>query len=95
MTGYQLRGPSNGHQDDMLYWHCISVFYPQAKFVDVLCINRYYGWYSDMGHLEVIPYQLRYDLQNWYDTIRKPIIVSEYGADTVPGINSVRKFLSF
>lgn len=60
-----------------------------AQYVDVLCINHYYAWYSDMGHLEVIPYQLKYDLDQWHMKYKKAIILSEYGADTVSGLHSV------
>ena len=48
--------------------------------MDVVMINRYYGWYSDSGHSEVVPYQLSYDLDNWYQVRKKPVMVSEYGA---------------
>ena len=54
-----------------------------TQFMDVVMINRYYGWYSDSGHPEVVPYQLSYDLDNWYQVWKKPIVVSEYGAGTI------------
>ena len=41
--------------------------------MDVVMINRYYGWYSDSGHSEVVPYQLSYDLDNWYQVRKKPV----------------------
>ena len=63
-----------------------------AKYVDILCVNRYYGWYSDMGHIEVIGYQLKYDLDMWHAKFNKAIIMTEYGADTVSGFHSVSSF---
>ena len=27
-----------------------------TQYMDVVMINRYYGWYSDSGHPEVVPY---------------------------------------
>jgi beta-glucuronidase len=60
-----------------------------VKFIDVICINRYFGWYSESGDLDAIPGSIRGDLEGWrnhYPT--KPIIISEYGADTVPGLHS-------
>eukprot|EP01120_Amphizonella_sp_Union-15-10_P012278 TRINITY_DN5425_c0_g1_i1.p1 TRINITY_DN5425_c0_g1~~TRINITY_DN5425_c0_g1_i1.p1 ORF type:complete len:614 (+),score=93.28 TRINITY_DN5425_c0_g1_i1:58-1899(+) len=54
---------------------------------DVICVNRYYGWYTDTGHLELIQAQLTYDLNGWFSKYGKPVLVSEYGADTVPGIH--------
>ena len=59
------------------------------QYVDVVCINRYYGWYHDAGQLDVISYQLSYDLQQWYKAFHKPLMITEYGADTVPGLHSV------
>ena len=29
-----------------------------TQYMDVVMINCYYGWYSDSGHPEVVPYQL-------------------------------------
>ena len=57
--------------------------------MDVLCINRYYGWYEDTGHLDTIPYKLTQDLDNWYKRFQRPIIITEYGADTVSGLHTV------
>jgi len=55
--------------------------------LDVVSVNRYYGWYSDAGALPVVSYQINYDLNTWYNKFGKPIILSEYGADTVPGLH--------
>lgn len=59
-----------------------------APYVDVVCVNSYFSWYHDPGHLEVIPIQLNTQFENWYGKYQKPIIQSEYGADTVPGFHS-------
>ena len=60
-----------------------------VKFFDLICANRYFGWYSDSGDLDGIPSAIRGDLGSWRkDYPTKPIIVSEYGADTVPGLHS-------
>ncbi|XP_074045412.1 beta-glucuronidase isoform X2 [Macrotis lagotis] len=58
-----------------------------APYVDVICINNYYSWYHDYGHLEVIQLQAKTEFENWYSLYQKPIIQSEYGADTIPGIH--------
>ena len=60
-----------------------------VQFFDVICINRYVGWYSDYGRLDQITNNISQDISNWrnmYPT--KPIIMSEYGADTIPGLHS-------
>uniref|UniRef100_A0A8B9LWG2 Beta-glucuronidase n=1 Tax=Astyanax mexicanus TaxID=7994 RepID=A0A8B9LWG2_ASTMX len=58
-----------------------------APYVDVICVNSYFSWYHDPGHLEVIPIQLNTQFDNWYGKYQKPIIQSEYGADAVPGLH--------
>ncbi|XP_075709032.1 beta-glucuronidase [Rhinoderma darwinii] len=59
-----------------------------APYVDVICVNSYFSWYHDPGHLEVIQLQLNNQFDNWYDKYQKPIIQSEYGADTIPGFHN-------
>lgn len=58
-----------------------------ADLSDVLCINRYLGWYSDSGDTQVIEKQLEDDLRHWHELYGKPIIITEYGADTVAGFH--------
>ncbi|ELU00445.1 hypothetical protein CAPTEDRAFT_123745 [Capitella teleta] len=58
-----------------------------AQYVDILSLNRYFGWYFDTGHTEVIQIHLSNELQNWYNKFKKPIIVSEYGADAIAGMH--------
>ncbi|XP_053703332.1 beta-glucuronidase [Synchiropus splendidus] len=59
-----------------------------APYVDVVCVNSYFSWYHDPGHLEVIAIQLNTQFENWYGKYQRPIIQSEYGADAVPGLHS-------
>lgn len=59
-----------------------------APYVDVICVNSYFSWYHDFGHLEVIQLQLTSQFENWYKMHQKPIIQSEYGADVIPGIHA-------
>ncbi|KAM9320081.1 beta-glucuronidase [Gastrophryne carolinensis] len=59
-----------------------------APYVDVINVNSYYSWYHDPGHLEVIQLQLNTEFDNWHQKYQKPIIQSEYGADTIPGFHS-------
>ena len=55
----------------------------------ILC-NRYYAWYQDCGQTQLISLQLEGELRNWFDKFHKPVIQSEYGADTVAGLHMVR-----
>lgn len=70
--------------------HLFPLSYVQAPYVDVVCVNSYFSWYHDPGHLEVISIQLNTQFENWYGMYQKPIIQSEYGADAVPGLHNVR-----
>ncbi|XP_050639525.1 beta-glucuronidase isoform X5 [Macaca thibetana thibetana] len=59
----------------------------EAPYVDVICLNSYYSWYHDYGHLELIQQQLTTQFESWYKTYQKPIIQSEYGAETIVGFH--------
>ncbi|HKS92141.1 MAG TPA: beta-glucuronidase, partial [Tepidiformaceae bacterium] len=60
-----------------------------SKFSDVLCLNRYYGWYMDSGDLASAELHLEQELRAWADRYGKPMIMTEYGADTIAGMHSV------
>ncbi|CAI4224312.1 unnamed protein product [Auanema sp. JU1783] len=68
-------GPSNFDNDQT------------ADLMDIICVNRYYGWYIDMGHLDWVNQSVYWDISLWHQTFNKPIIVTEYGADSMPGLN--------
>ncbi|KHS55994.1 MULTISPECIES: beta-glucuronidase [Terrisporobacter] len=58
-----------------------------AELLDVLCLNRYYGWYSQGGDLEEAKMYLNAELEGWNKRCpNKPIMFTEYGADTVCGM---------
>ena len=58
-----------------------------AELLDVLCLNRYYGWYSQSGDLEEAKIYLNAELEGWNKRCpNKPIMFTEYGADTVCGM---------
>nr|XP_025130965.1 beta-glucuronidase isoform X2 [Bubalus bubalis]XP_025130966.1 beta-glucuronidase isoform X2 [Bubalus bubalis]XP_025130967.1 beta-glucuronidase isoform X2 [Bubalus bubalis] len=58
-----------------------------APYVDVICVNSYYSWYHDYGHMEVIQLQLATQFENWYKAYQKPMIQSEYRADAIEGFH--------
>jgi beta-glucuronidase len=65
-----------------------------VEFFDVISINRYYAWYSDYGRLDQIPDIIAQDLSNWRLTYpTKPVMMSEYGADTIPGLHNDPPFM--
>lgn len=56
---------------------------------DVILLNRYYGWYFGPGDLETAETALETELRQWAALHDKPIVISEYGADTYPGLRSI------
>jgi beta-glucuronidase len=59
-----------------------------SQFADVLMINRYYGWYVFTGDLDAAEAAWEAELTGWAGE-GKPIIITEYGADTYPGLHSI------
>ncbi len=57
-----------------------------SKLSDVICLNRYYGWYFGGPDLDKSEKALRSELEKWKE-IGKPVIFTEYGADTVSGFH--------
>ncbi|WP_062464240.1 beta-glucuronidase [Demequina soli] len=60
-----------------------------ADLFDVLCLNRYYGWYVGVGDLELAEMYLEGEMRQWAAKYGKPMLMAEYGADTMPGLHSV------
>lgn len=56
---------------------------------DVVALNRYFAWYVFVGDLAEAELALRADLRSWQDKVGKPIIMTEYGADTQSGLHTV------
>lgn len=69
----------------------VQTMWPSAdrvsQWLDVICINRYFGWYSDHGHLETIGLQFQKEMNEWYEKYHKPMMVTEYGADAIAGLH--------
>jgi beta-glucuronidase len=59
-----------------------------SQFGDVLMLNRYYGWYVHTGDLPAAELAWEQELRGWASE-NKPIIITEYGADTYPGLHAI------
>ncbi len=57
-----------------------------TRTMDVVCINRYYGWYNLSGDLNAAAYAFNIELDFWQEQ-NKPVILTEYGADAVAGLH--------
>ncbi len=64
---------------------------PEADTVtdlfDLICVNRYYGWYAGPGDLTAAERDLERELRAWAAR-GKPILVTEFGADGLPGLHA-------
>ncbi|BCR84878.1 uncharacterized protein ACHE_20336A [Aspergillus chevalieri] len=61
-----------------------------SDLFDVLCLNRYFGWYSETGQIDEAEAELEKELYGWQEKFpEKPIVMTEYGADTIAGLHSV------
>ncbi|MBP2170003.1 beta-glucuronidase [Erwinia toletana] len=73
---------------------CVNVMFCTAEsdtitdLFDVVCLNRYFGWYTQSGNLEKAEQQLEKELRAWQEKLHRPIIITEYGADTLAGLHS-------
>ena len=56
--------------------------------MDVICINRYYGWYIFGGDLVSAKQAMDNEMRFWADK-NKPVIITEYGADAVAGMHNI------
>lgn len=58
------------------------------ELADIVCINRYYGWYTQAGRVEQGARLLAQELDSLHEALHKPIILTEFGADAVAGMHS-------
>jgi beta-glucuronidase len=54
---------------------------------DVICMNRYWGWYVLGGELDKALAALEQELDQVWEMWHKPIIMTEFGADTLAGMH--------
>jgi beta-glucuronidase len=59
-----------------------------SQFGDLVMLNRHYGWYVQTGELEAAERAWEEELKGWASK-GTPIIITEYGADTYPGLHSL------
>jgi beta-glucuronidase len=55
------------------------------EFCDLVCLNRYLGWYSQSGNLDEALPLLSAELDALHQKFDKPILLAEFGADAIPG----------
>ena len=61
-----------------------------AELCDILMLNRYRGWYDTEGNLKGAAALLKDELERFHLRCPdKPIMLGEYGADTIAGFHDV------
>ena len=68
--------------------HMMAVKDKTFEFCDVLCINRYYGWYMQPGNIDGACEILSKEMDKLHEQHGKPIILSEFGVGSIPGWHS-------
>jgi beta-glucuronidase len=62
---------------------------PAYEFSDFVCLNRYSGWYSLAGRIEEGCAELSRELDEIRRVHKKPVMLTEFGADTVAGCHDL------
>ncbi|MBX0356843.1 beta-glucuronidase [Halobacillus sp. Nhm2S1] len=60
-----------------------------SKHCDVIGLNVYHGWYSTPGELEQGERDLRHYLNRWEKEFKLPILITEFGVDTIAGLHKL------
>ncbi|KAJ8922926.1 hypothetical protein NQ315_001469 [Exocentrus adspersus] len=58
-----------------------------SRYVDIISFNRYNGWYNNEGNLDIITDYVVKEATAWHQKFRKPVIMQEYGGDTLEGLH--------
>jgi beta-glucuronidase len=62
--------------------------YQWFSLADVVCINRYFGWYTQVGNIAEGARLLNNELDILHSRFNKPIMLTEFGADAYPGMHA-------
>ncbi len=57
------------------------------KYFDIICINRYFGWYVYQGRINEGVEALSENLDYVFHKYNKPVLVTEFGADAIAGFH--------
>lgn len=60
---------------------------PPLEYFDVVCVNKYFGWYELPGDAEGGTAALKACLDGYYETYHKPVLITEFGADAIDGMH--------
>lgn len=70
--------------------NCITLQEDKAgEYLDIISFNRYNAWYHNPGRLDSITNRVIAEAEAWHRKYNKPVLMTEYGADTMPGLHEV------
>ncbi|XP_014232921.1 beta-glucuronidase isoform X1 [Trichogramma pretiosum] len=64
-----------------------------GQYLDVVSFNRYNAWYSNTGRLDMITSRVVAEAKAWHLKYNKPVMMLEYGADTMPGLHELPEYV--
>uniref|UniRef100_A0A1A9WT52 Beta-glucuronidase n=1 Tax=Glossina brevipalpis TaxID=37001 RepID=A0A1A9WT52_9MUSC len=64
-----------------------------AQFLDIISFNRYNAWYHNSGQLDMITNTVIDEAYAWHKLYQKPVIMTEYGADTLEGLHFLPTYI--
>ncbi|XP_076669148.1 beta-glucuronidase [Andrena cerasifolii] len=64
-----------------------------GEYLDVISFNRYNAWYHNPGRLDTITNRVIGEAEAWHRKYNKPVLMSEYGADTMPGLHELPEYV--
>lgn len=64
-----------------------------TQFLDITGINRYNAWYHNPGRTDMIVKPMYDEARKWHEHYHKPVIVFEYGGDTMEGYHSLPAYI--
>ncbi|TGZ41800.1 Beta-glucuronidase [Temnothorax longispinosus] len=64
-----------------------------GQFLDVISFNRYNAWYNNAGRMDMITGRVQGEAEAWHRKYNKPVLMSEYGADTMPGLHELPEYV--
>ncbi|KAF5306783.1 hypothetical protein FQA39_LY00013 [Lamprigera yunnana] len=64
-----------------------------GQYVDIISFNRYNAWYANSGSLNMIVQAVVEEATEWHQKYNKPVLMSEYGADTMAGLHIYPEYI--
>ncbi|KAL7737165.1 hypothetical protein ACLKA6_005363 [Drosophila palustris] len=64
-----------------------------SQFLDITGFNRYNAWYHSPGRTDMIVQPMYNEAKKWHEHYKKPVILFEYGGDTMEGYHSLPAYI--